>query len=86
MESPVVMEEITSLPQPQDTLPFIQRLPPLQGYAFCEYVDVAVTDAVIQALNGKAIGNKFLTGVKGSHNPVAQLERLPLNRSFLTCT
>ena len=34
----------------------------LQGYAFCEYSDVSVTDVVIGQLNSKAIGNKFLTG------------------------
>lgn len=32
-----------------------------KGYAFCEYADVSVTDVVISQLNGKAIGNKFLT-------------------------
>lgn len=32
-----------------------------KGYAFCEYIDVNVTDAVIQSLNGKPVGNKFLT-------------------------
>lgn len=46
--------------QPQ---PLLALLPASrQGYAFCEYLDVSVTDAVIQALNGKPIGNKFLTG------------------------
>jgi hypothetical protein len=41
------------------------RLPPpplAQGYAFCEFVNVGATDSTIQALNGKPIGNKFLTG------------------------
>lgn len=32
-----------------------------QGYAFCEYADTALTNYVIQALNGKPVGNKFLT-------------------------
>ena len=34
----------------------------LQGYAFCEFEDPHVTDIVIQALHGKPVGNKFLTG------------------------
>lgn len=33
----------------------------VQGYAFCEYQDIGLTDYVIQNLNGKQIGNKFLT-------------------------
>ena len=33
----------------------------LQGYAFCEFGEVSVTDCVIQNLNGKPIGTKFLT-------------------------
>ena len=33
----------------------------VQGYAFCEYADTALTNYVIQALNGKPVGNKFLT-------------------------
>ena len=33
-----------------------------RGYAFCEFADVTVTDAAIQNLNGKPIGNKYLTG------------------------
>jgi RNA recognition motif-containing protein len=33
----------------------------LQGYAFCEFQDIGLTDYVIQNLNGKQIGNKFLT-------------------------
>lgn len=32
-----------------------------KGYAFCEYADTALTNYVIQALNGKPVGNKFLT-------------------------
>lgn len=32
-----------------------------RGYAFCEFVDVAITDNVITALHGKPIGNKYLT-------------------------
>ncbi|KAK9901213.1 hypothetical protein WJX75_000532 [Coccomyxa subellipsoidea] len=32
-----------------------------KGYAFCEYQDIGLTDYVIQNLNGKQIGNKFLT-------------------------
>ena len=32
-----------------------------QGYAFCEYADLGATDFVIQSLNGKPVGNKFLT-------------------------
>ena len=55
------------LPGCQDCLhatwPANAPAPFVQGYAFCEYLDVGVTDAVIQALNGKPIGNKFLTGV-----------------------
>ena len=34
---------------------------PAQGYAFCEFQDISLTDYVIQNLNGKQIGNKFLT-------------------------
>lgn len=34
-----------------------------KGYAFCEFSDVVSTDAIIQALHGKPIGNKFLTGM-----------------------
>jgi hypothetical protein len=33
----------------------------LQGYAFCEFQDVGLTDYAIQNLNGKQTGNKFLT-------------------------
>ncbi len=33
----------------------------VQGYAFCEFQEVGLTDYVIQNLNGKQIGNKFLT-------------------------
>jgi len=33
----------------------------LQGYAFCEFADITVTDNVIQSLNGKPVGNKYLT-------------------------
>ena len=33
----------------------------LQGYAFCEFQEIGLTDYVIQNLNGKQIGNKFLT-------------------------
>lgn len=32
-----------------------------KGYAFCEFVDIHITDSVIHALNGKPVGNKFLT-------------------------
>lgn len=32
-----------------------------KGFAFCEYVDSALTDAVIQGLNGFAIGEQALT-------------------------
>lgn len=32
-----------------------------KGYAFCEYNDINLTDYVIQSLNGKPVGNKFLT-------------------------
>ncbi len=32
-----------------------------KGYAFCEYGDTNCTDYVIQNLNGKPIGTKFLT-------------------------
>ena len=32
-----------------------------QGYAFCEFQDISLTDYAIQNLNGKQIGNKFLT-------------------------
>ena len=49
------------LPRDEAAPPLLAPLP-LQGYAFCEYLDVGMTDAVIQALNGKPIGNKFLTG------------------------
>ena len=33
----------------------------VQGYAFCEFQEIGLTDYVIQNLNGKQIGNKFLT-------------------------
>ena len=34
----------------------------VQGYCFCEYVNAAASDYVIQALNGKPIGtNNFVT-------------------------
>ena len=33
----------------------------MQGYAFCEFQEIGLTDYVIQNLNGKQIGNKFLT-------------------------
>jgi splicing factor U2AF 65 kDa subunit len=33
-----------------------------KGYAFCELADVAATDAIIQSIHGKPVGNKFLTG------------------------
>lgn len=33
----------------------------LQGYAFSELMDTERTDYVVQNLNGKPIGNKFLT-------------------------
>ena len=33
-----------------------------KGYAFCEFADVASTDAVINNLHGKPVGHKFLTG------------------------
>ncbi|KAL6768764.1 hypothetical protein ACKKBF_B16105 [Auxenochlorella protothecoides x Auxenochlorella symbiontica] len=39
-----------------------------KGYAFCEFVDTSVTDVVIQALNGRAVGTKFLT-VKRALSP-----------------
>lgn len=32
-----------------------------QGYCFCEFADTALTNYVIQALNGKPVGTKFLT-------------------------
>lgn len=32
-----------------------------RGYAFCEFIDVAITDNVITALHGKPVGNKYLT-------------------------
>lgn len=32
-----------------------------QGYAFCELADINNTEYVIQNLNGKQVGNKFLT-------------------------
>ncbi|KAK9830796.1 hypothetical protein WJX74_007599 [Apatococcus lobatus] len=32
-----------------------------KGYAFCEFSDINVTDCVIQNLNGKPTGTKFLT-------------------------
>jgi hypothetical protein len=38
------------------------RLLLLQGYAFAEFLDVHVTDIVIQNLNGKPCNTKFLTG------------------------
>ena len=34
----------------------------MQGYAFCEFLSIATADSTIQSLNGKAVGNKFLTG------------------------
>ncbi len=41
-----------------------------QGYAFCELADVGKTDFVITNLNGKQVGNKFLT-VKRALQPSA---------------
>ena len=44
-----------------------------QGYAFCEYSDMGATDFVIQSLNGKPVGNKFLTVKRAlgpAHRPV----------------
>ena len=32
----------------------------LQGYAFCEYVDVTITDQAIAGLNGMQLGDKKL--------------------------
>jgi len=32
-----------------------------KGYCFCEFADTALTNYVIQALNGKPVGTKFLT-------------------------
>lgn len=31
-----------------------------KGYAFCEYADIAVTEAAIQGLNGMQLGDKKL--------------------------
>lgn len=47
-----------------------------KGYAFCEYSDIGVTDMVIGQLNGKAIGNKFLT-VKRALAPAPHPGHLP---------
>lgn len=41
---------------------FLRPPAPLQGYAFAEYLDVHITDIVIQNLNGKPCNTKFLTG------------------------
>lgn len=43
-----------------------------QGYAFCEYVDNTLTEYVIQSLNGKPVGSKFLT-VKRALGPTGAL-------------
>jgi hypothetical protein len=39
---------------------------PPQGYAFAEFLDIHVTDIVIQNLNGKPCNTKFLTGASGA--------------------
>lgn len=43
-----------------------------QGYAFCEYMDNTLTEYVIQSLNGKPIGSRFLT-VKRALGPTGGL-------------
>lgn len=41
--------------------PFLHEvLIPLQGFAFCEYVDPAVTEVACQGLNGMELGDRFL--------------------------
>ena len=32
-----------------------------RGYAFCEFLDVNVTESAIQSLHGKPVGNKYMT-------------------------
>lgn len=50
------------LPPPLTSSPPPCPPPPQQGYAFAEFMDVHVTDIVIQNLNGKPCNTKFLTG------------------------
>lgn len=40
---------------------------PTQGYAFFEFVDINLTDAAIEGLNGMSIGDKQLVVQRASH-------------------
>ena len=42
-------------------VPALEYWAAIQGYAFCELADVNNTEYIIQNLNGKQVGNKFLT-------------------------
>jgi len=46
----------------------------VQGYAFCEYSDMGATDFVVQSLNGKPVGNKFLTVKRALGPPIGPFE------------
>lgn len=56
-----------------------QLPPPSQGYAFCEYVDNTLTEYVIQSLNGKPVGSKFLT-VKRALGPAGMMRCVAMMR------
>lgn len=43
------------------TLPVVTATVVAQGYAFCEYVDAACTDAAINSLNSRSINRRTLT-------------------------
>ncbi|CAE1332348.1 U2AF2 [Acanthosepion pharaonis] len=58
-----------------------------KGYAFCEYVDVTITDQACAGLNGMQLGDKKLivqrasVGAKNAQNPVQlQIPGLNLNQ------
>ncbi len=55
----------------------VNPVPP-QGYAFAEFMDVHVTDIVIQNLNGKPCNTKFLTGEPPGQVPGARRHTLAL--------
>ena len=42
-----------------------------RGYAFCEFNDVTLTDAVIRSLHGKAVGNKYMTVKRALAGPAS---------------